>query len=265
MQSNDEVLASLPSDDRLTGRTAVVTGSTSGIGEAIARVLAASGATVVVTGRDVARARAVVDTITAAGGSAHAVQADLSGSYGELRAFARAATDRLGGRVDILVNNAGVYPVVPTALLADADLDAVLATNIRAPHVLVAELAPAMAERGSGAIVNIGSWMSRVGIPAGAMYTASKAAIEQMTRTWAAEFGPRGVNVNTVAPGATATPGNAAATDTLNAMAAGTVAGVPLRPVDIAYAVRYLVSDEAAFVHGAILDVDGGIASTRLA
>ena len=166
--------------------------------------------------------------------------------------------------MDILVNNAGVYPVLPTALLTDADLDAVLALNIRAPHVLVAELAPPMAERGSGAIVNIGSWRSRVGIPAGAMYTASKAAIEQMTRTWAAEFGPRGVHVNTVAPGATATPGNAAATEALEAMAANTVAGVPVRPVDVAYAVRYLVADEASFVHGATVDVDGGIASTRI-
>ncbi|WP_374945706.1 SDR family NAD(P)-dependent oxidoreductase [Agreia sp.] len=264
MQSNEEVLQSLPSDSRLASRTAIVTGSTSGIGEATARVLAASGATVVVSGRDATRAQAVVDSIVASGGAAHAVTADLSGSYSELRNFARAATEVLGGRVDILVNNAGVYPVMPTALLADGDLDEVLATNIRAPHVLVAELAPAMAERGSGSIVNIGSWMSRVGIPVGAMYTASKAALEQMTRTWAAEFGPRGVSVNTVAPGATATPGNAADADTLAAMAAGTVAGVPVRPVDIAFAVRFLASDEAKFVHGTVLDIDGGITNTRL-
>jgi len=263
MQSNEEVLQSLPTDTRLAGRTAVVTGSSSGIGEATARVLAASGATVVASGRDVARTQAVVDSITAAGGTAAAVPADLSGSYDDLRAFARAATEALGGHVDILVNNAGVYPVVPTAVLSDTDLDAVLTTNIRAPHVLVAEFGPAMAERGSGAIVNIGSWMSRVGIPAGAMYTASKAAIEQMTRTWAAEFGPRGVNVNSVAPGATATPGNAAAAQALNAMAANTVAGVPVRPVDIAFAVRFLVSDESTFAHGTVLDIDGGIGNTR--
>ncbi|GAA4672095.1 SDR family NAD(P)-dependent oxidoreductase [Frondihabitans cladoniiphilus] len=265
MQSNEEVLASLPTDSRLAGRTAVVTGSSSGIGEAIARVLAASGAEVVVSGRDTARTQGVVDAITAAGGTAHAVAADLAGSYADLRTFAREATEALGGRVDILVNNAGVYPVVPTALLPDEALDAVLATNIRAPHVLVGELAPAMADRGTGAVVNIGSWMSRVGIPAGAMYTASKAAIEQMTRTWAAEFGPRGVNVNSVAPGATATPGNAEAKAQLDAMTAGTVAGVAVRPVDIAYAVRYLVSDEAALVHGTIVDVDGGILHARLA
>ncbi|RFA12102.1 short-chain dehydrogenase [Subtercola boreus] len=264
MKSNEQVLQSLISDRRLAGRTAIVTGSSSGIGEAIARVLAASGAAVVVSGRNTARAQSVVDTITAAGGTAHAVPADLSGSYDDLREFARTATEALGGRVDILINNAGIYPVLPTSMLGDADLDAVLATNIRAPHVLVAELAPAMAERGSGAIVNIGSWMSRVGIPAGAAYTASKAAIEQMTRTWAAEFGPRGVNVNTVAPGATATPGNAADAEQLAVMAAGTVAGTPVRPVDIAFAVRFLVSDEARYAHGTVLDIDGGIANTRV-
>jgi len=264
MQSNQEAFQSLTSDARLAGRTAIVTGSSSGIGEAIARVLAASGAEVVVSGRDIARSQAVVDVIASAGGTAHAVPADLSGSYAEIRKFAATATAALGGRVDILVNNAGVYPVLPTSMLADDDLDAVLATNIRAPHVLVAELAPAMAERGTGAIVNIGSWMSRVGIPAGAAYTASKAALEQMTRTWSAEFGPHGVNVNTVAPGATATPGNAAAADSLAEMTKGTVAGTPVRPIDIAFAVRFLVSDEASFAHGTVLDIDGGIANVRV-
>jgi NAD(P)-dependent dehydrogenase (short-subunit alcohol dehydrogenase family) len=264
VKSNQEVLASLVPDRRLAGRTAIVTGSSSGIGEAIARVLAASGATVVITGRDAQRIDAVVASITTADGTALGVPSDLAGGYDGLRRFAEAATEALGGRVDILVNNAGVYPVGPTSMLADADLDAVLATNIRAPHVLVAALAPAMAERGEGAIVNIGSWMSRVGIPFGAAYTASKAAIEQMTRTWAAEYGPRGVNVNTVAPGATATPGNAAEADQVDAMTAATVAGVPVRPVDIAFAVRFLVSDEASFAHGTVLDIDGGIANTRL-
>jgi len=264
MKSNEEVLQSLPTDTRLAGRTAIVTGSSSGIGEAIARVLASSGATVVISGRDEARAQAVVDAITASGGTAHVVEVDLAGSYAELRDFARRATDALGGRVDIVVNNAGIYPATPTTGLSDADLDAILATNVRAPHVLVAELAPGMVARGSGSIVNIGSWMSRVGVPFGAMYTASKAAIEQMTRTWAAEFGPGGVNVNTVAPGATSTPGNAESADVLAVMTAATAAGRPVRPVDIAFAVRYLLSEEAAFVHGTVVDVDGGITNTRV-
>ncbi len=263
MQSNEEVLSSLVPDTRLAGRTAVVTGSSSGIGEAVARVLAASGAEVVVPGRDRARTEAVVNTIRATGGAAHAVPADLGTSADAVRTFAAAARDTLGGRVDVVVNNAGVYPAAPTASTSDADLEVVWATNIRAPHVLVAELAPAMAERGAGTIVNVGSWMSRTGVPFGAIYTASKAATEQFTRTWAAEYGPRGVRVNSVAPGATATPGNADAEQALAAMTATTPAGRPVRPVDIAFAVRWLVSDEAAFVHGALLDVDGGLSATR--
>lgn len=264
MKSNEEELQSLPHDTRLAGRTAIVTGSSSGIGEAIARVLAASGAEVVVSGRDSARVLAVVDVIAADGGTAHAVMGDLGGSYADIRRFVEDSVSSLGGRVDILVNNAGIYPVTDTSELTDADLDAVLATNIRAPHVLVAALAPSMVERGSGSIVNIGSWMSRIGLPFGAIYTASKAAIEQMTRTWSAEFGPSGVNVNTVAPGATSTPGNADSADVLAAMTAATAAGRPVRPVDVAFAVRYLVSDEATFVHGTVLDIDGGIITTRV-
>ena len=263
-QTNADLLASLPTDTRLAGQTAIITGSSSGIGEAIARVLAASGAEVVVSGRDLARARKVADSIGEAGGRAHAVPVDLAGSYDALRTFAREATSALGGRVDLLVNNAGGYPVTPTEALPDSDLDAILAINVRAPHVLVAELAPAMAERDSGTVVNIGSWMARVGTPYGAMYTASKAALEQMTRNWSAEYGPRGVRVNTVAPGATSTPGNAHASDVLKTMTAGTVAGQPVRPIDIAYAVRYLASGEATFMHGSVLDVDGGMVNTRL-
>ena len=264
LSTNSELLASLPTDSRLTGKRAIVTGSTSGIGEAIACVLAASGAEVVVSGRDSARAQRVVKAITGAGGKAHAVATDLAGPYDALRTFAREATAALGGQVDLLVNNAGVYPVTATEALSDGDLDAVLNTNIRAPHVLVGEIAPGMVERGAGNIVNIGSWMGRIGTANGAMYTASKAAIEQMTRNWAAEYGPRGVRVNTVAPGATLTPGNAEFSAALDAMTAGTAAGRPVRPIDIAYAVRFLVTEEAAFIHGTVLDVDGGMTGTRL-
>uniref|UniRef100_UPI0025EE3764 SDR family NAD(P)-dependent oxidoreductase n=1 Tax=Lapillicoccus sp. TaxID=1909287 RepID=UPI0025EE3764 len=136
--------------------------------------------------------------------------------------------------------------------------------NVRAPPVLVAAVAPAMAQRGSGAIVNIGWWMARVGVPYAAMYSATKAATEQLTRTWAAEYGPRGVRVNTVAPGATLTPGNESSRAVLDVMTAGTPAGVVVRPQDIADGVAFLVSDRAAMIHGAILDVDGGTSSTRL-
>ncbi|MFF2084213.1 SDR family NAD(P)-dependent oxidoreductase [Nocardia sp. NPDC058176] len=264
MQSTDELLATLPADTRLSGRTALVTGSSGGIGEAIARVLAASGAEVVVSGRDVDRTQAVVNAIIKDGGLAHALMADLGGGPDSIREFAQRAEATLGGRVDILVNNAGVYPGFQTATVTDDEMQALWATNIRAPHVLVAALAPRMAERGSGVIVKIGSWMSRVGVPYKALYSATKAAMEQLTRAWAAEFGPRGVRVNTVAPGATATEGTAKSSDALVEMTKGTPAGSPVRPVDIASAVRFLASDEAQYAHGATLDVDGGVASTRL-
>ncbi|MFK0102300.1 MULTISPECIES: SDR family NAD(P)-dependent oxidoreductase [unclassified Streptomyces] len=264
METNEQLLASLTSDTALAGRTALVTGSSSGIGEATARVLAASGAEVVVSGRDAGRAQSVVDRIVKDGGRAHTVTADLGAEPDDIRAFAQRARDALGGAVDILVNNAGVYPGLRTETVTDEEMQALWATNIRAPHVLVAELAPHMAERGAGVIVNIGSWMARVGVPFKALYPATKAAVEQLTRAWAAEYGPRGVRVNTVAPGATATRGTSAGADQLAELTKGTPAGVPVRPVDIAYAVRYLASDQAAFVHGATLDVDGGIAATRL-
>ncbi len=250
---------------RLAGRTAVVTGSTAGIGAAIARTLAAQGAHVVVSGRDAARGEDVVSAVRQAGGRADFVAVDLAGSYQQLRAFAAAATAALGGRVDVLVNNAGVYPVTPTEDLADADLDALLAVNVRAPHVLVAAMVPAMAARGDGVVVTIGSWMARVGTAYGAMYTATKAAAEQLTRNWSAEYGPRGVRVNTVAPGVTLTPGNEAFRSTLDALTAGTPAGVVVRPDDVALGVLYLASDDAAMVHGVTLDVDGGISATRAA
>ena len=257
--------SSTPSDPRarFAGRTAIVTGSTSGIGEAIAVALAADGAHVVVSGRDASRGDRVVDTVRAAGGRADFVAVDLGGSYADIRAFAASATDALGGQVDILVNNAGVYPATATEDLADDDLDAMLAINIRAPHVLVAAIAPAMAARGSGAIVNIGSWMAQVGSPFAAMYTATKAADEQLTRSWAAEYGPRGVRVNALAPGVTLTPGNEAHRAQLDHMTASTPAGGVVSPDDIARGVVFLASDDAALVHGITLYVDGGISATR--
>jgi len=247
-----------------TTRTALVTGASSGIGEAIAHELAAAGMTVAVHGRDEHRTRAVATAIEERGGRAVPVVADLSQNADVVRALAAQALTQLGGRVDVLVNNAGVYPGGPTESLSDDTVEALLATNIRAPHVLVAALAPSMVSRGGGNIVNIGSWMARVGVPFMALYPATKAAVEQLTRAWAAEYGQRGIRVVTVAPGATATPGNADSADELAAMTQGTPAGRPVQPVEIARAVRWVVSDEAFFVNGGTIDVDGGIASTRM-
>ncbi|MGH2939598.1 MAG: SDR family NAD(P)-dependent oxidoreductase [Solirubrobacterales bacterium] len=265
METNRSALdQNMPSNARLDGRTAIVTGSTSGIGAATGRALAAAGSHVLISGRDAARGEEVVESIRAAGARADFLAADLGGSYEEIRAFVDAATSILGGSVDILVNNAGIYPATASAELSDADLDAMLAVNVRAPHVLVASIAPAMAERGSGAVVNIGSWMAQVGSPFAAMYTATKAADEQLARSWAAEFGPRGVRVNSVAPGVTLTPGNEQHRAVIDQMTAGTPAGEVVLPEDIAAGVLFLASDAARMVHGTTLYIDGGITATRM-
>ncbi|CAA9244681.1 MAG: 3-oxoacyl-[acyl-carrier protein] reductase [uncultured Arthrobacter sp.] len=249
---------------RLEGKRAVVTGSTSGIGEAIARALAAEGAHVLVSGRDTARGDTVVRLIRDAGGRSDFLAVDLAGSYDQIRRFAADAEALLEDRVDILVNNAGIYPATSTAGLEDADLDAMLAVNVRAPHVLAGSILPGMAARGGGSVINVGSWMAGVGTPYAGMYTATKAALEQLTRAWAAEFGPSGVRVNTLAPGATLTPGNEASREILDAITAGTPAGAVVRPDDIAYGAVFLASDEAGMMHGSTLSIDGGISFTRL-
>lgn len=248
----------------LAGRSALVTGSTSGIGAATAAVLAAQGARVLVTGRDHRRGKAVVDGIVGAGGQASFLPSDLALPPDALRAFARAATDALGGRLDLLVHNAAVCPAVDTPGLTDDDLEAALAVNVRAPHVLTAALVPAMVERGSGTVVTIGSWMAGVGSPIVGLYSATKAAQEQLTRSWAAEFGPRGVRCVTVSPGVTRTPIDQGAGDVLDQIAAGTPAGRTVLPEAVARAVAWLAGDAAEFVHGATLAVDGGISTTRL-
>ncbi|WP_445150755.1 SDR family NAD(P)-dependent oxidoreductase [Baekduia sp. Peel2402] len=244
----------------MESRTALVTGSTSGIGRAIAVALAADGLRVAVSGRDAARGEAVAEEI---GGVF--VAADLGESAAAARTLAARATEALGGQIDVLVNNAGVYPSGATAELSDADADALLAVNVRAPHALVAAIAPAMAARGDGVIVNVGSWISRVGMPQGALYGATKAAVEQLTRSWAAEFGSSGVRVNAVSPGVTRTEGTAGAAAVLDAMAARTPAGRVGEPEDVAAAVAWLASDGARFVHGATIDVDGGALNTYAA
>ncbi len=246
-----------------TTRTVLVTGSTSGIGAATARTLAAADWHVVVTGRNRARGTSVVDDITADGGSSVFVPSDLTATPNELRAFAAVATAAAGGRLDAVVHNAALCPAVDTPSLTDADLEATLAVNVRAPHVLTAALAPAMAARGTGAIVVIGSWMAHVGHAFVGLYSATKAAEIQLARSWAAEFGPSGVRVNTVSPGATRTPINSADDDVIAQMTARTPAGRPGTPEEIAASVAWVLSTDAAYLHGAEIAVDGGITSTR--
>ncbi len=241
---------------RLQGKTALVTGATSGIGEAIAQAFAREGARVVVTGRDKQRGKAVVEAIRAAGGSAAFVAADLTSTAGIDR-LAREATEAFGP-IDILVNNAGIYPFGPTAQTDEATFDAVIRLNVKAPFYLTAALAPQMAERGSGKIINMTTMAAHVGIAGYALYGASKAALTLLTKSWAAEYGPSGVNVNAISPGPTRTPGTVEMGEGLDQLARTLPAGRPADPAEIAEAAVYLASPEANFVHGITLPVDGG-------
>jgi len=241
----------------LAGTTALVTGATSGIGTATAVLLAARGAHVLIGGRDATRGAAVVDSIRRDGGQADFLAGDLQDAA-SARDFARRATELGDGRVDILVNSAAIFPVGPTAETDEADIDAVYAVNVKVPFVLVGELAPAMVARGKGAIVNIITMAADFGIVGMALYGSSKAALSLLTKAWAAEFGPSGVRVNAVSPGPTLTEGTAAMGEQLEHLAAMAPAGRIASPQEIAASIVYLVSDDASFVHGAILPVDGG-------
>jgi NAD(P)-dependent dehydrogenase (short-subunit alcohol dehydrogenase family) len=247
---------------RLEHKTALVTGATSNIGRAIATAFAADGAHVVVSGRSVRRGSEVVEEIRTAGGRADFIAADLDGSARASRDLAAAATRALGGRIEVLVNNAGIYPGLTTAATDEATFDEVYAVNVKAPFFLTAAIAPAMVEHGGGAIINLGSWIARLGIPVASLYSSTKGAIETLTKAWAAEFGPAGVRVNAISPGVIRTPAPDRPDDAdehpADAMMLGTPANASGTPDAIAHAAVYLASDEAAFVHGTVIDVDGG-------
>ncbi|MEU6094124.1 glucose 1-dehydrogenase [Streptomyces sp. NPDC047079] len=244
---------------RLQHKTALVTGATSNIGRAIAVAFAAEGAHVVVSGRNRERGEAVVAEIRSRGGLADFVAADLDGSPAASRRLADEARHALGGRLDVLVNNAGVYPGPPTPETDEETFDRVFAVNVKAPFFLTAAVAPAMAAAGGGAVINLGSWVARLGIPIGTLYSSTKGALETLTRAWAAEFGPSGVRVNAISPGVILeAPAGGEDSHPAGAMMRGTPAGSVGTPEAIAQAAVYLASQEAGFVHGITLDVDGG-------
>jgi NAD(P)-dependent dehydrogenase (short-subunit alcohol dehydrogenase family) len=241
---------------QLSGVHALVTGGTSGIGRSTALAFAKNGAVVAISGRNAERGAQVVREIEAAGGKAEFIANDLHDAE-SARRLANEAIARLG-QVDVLVNNAGVYPFGPTETMTEADFDSVFDLNVRAPYFLVAELAPKMADRGKGAIVNVSTMVAEYGNVGTSLYGASKAAIVSLTKTWAAEYGPRGVRVNAVSPGPTYTEGTEALGEGLNELVGPAPAGRPGQADEIADAIVFLASDHASYIHGATIPVDGG-------
>jgi NAD(P)-dependent dehydrogenase (short-subunit alcohol dehydrogenase family) len=237
--------------------TALITGGTSGIGRATARKLAQLGIHVLVVGRSEERGARTVEEIRAAGGKASFISSDLRDAA-SARQVAKRAIELGNGRVDILINNAGIYPFGPTHEMTEEQFDRVFSLNVKAPYFLVAELAPRMAAQGKGAIVNLSTMAADYGAPGMSLYGSSKAAINLLTKTWTAEYGPRGVRVNAVSPGPTRTEGTDAMGEGLEQLAAQAPARRPATADEIAEAIVFLATDRASFVYGAELAVDGG-------
>ncbi|MCV6979271.1 SDR family oxidoreductase [Mycolicibacterium pulveris] len=232
----------------LTNHTVLITGGTGGIGFACARLFAGEGASVIITGRDHNRGQAAAEAT-----GARFIQADLS-DLDSVKSLVRQA-----GVVDILVNNAASFPGAPTLEQDVAAFQKTFDTNVRGAYFLAAGLVPGMLERGHGCIVNVTSMVASKGVPGASTYSASKAAVESLTRTWAAEFGSHGIRVNSVAPGPTKTEGVAAEWgETNEELGRALPLGRTADPEEIADAVLFLASPRASFITGSTLHADGG-------
>jgi NAD(P)-dependent dehydrogenase (short-subunit alcohol dehydrogenase family) len=248
---------------KLTGRTALVTGSTSGLGRAMADALAAEGAHVVITGRNEAAGEKAVADLRTAGHRADYVAADLSEGVPAARSLAEEAERLLGGRVDILVNNAGIVQLGDTADIDEETYDRAWTVNVKSAYFLTAALAPAMAARGDGVIINTGSITATYGFPSSAVYSATKATLESLTRSWAAEYGPKGVRVNAISPGLVQTEGTAESRDHVEAMASASPIRRSGRAEEIGPLAVYLAGDDAAYIQGTVITLDGGWSVAR--
>ena len=230
--------------------TALVTGATSGIGRAAAEKLARNGFKVLVHGRDADRGAAVVKGIEGLGGSAEFIAADLT----DVRAVMQLAAAAKG--VDVLVNNAGFSWFGPTADLEPDTFDALFDANVRSAYYLTSVIAPAMAERGEGVVINLGSMAGQIGLAGGAAYSATKAALTSLTRSWAAEYSPRGVRINTIAPGPVYTGGSDR--ENITALGTTTLLARAAKAEEIADVIAFLASSAARYVTGAVIPADGG-------
>ncbi|WP_193105760.1 SDR family NAD(P)-dependent oxidoreductase [Brachybacterium sp. FME24] len=239
----------------LEGRSALVTGGSSGIGHAIAIALARAGARVLIAARTAEAIEATVEEIHNSGGSADGIRADVSTRAGT-HALADAA-----GEVDILVNSAGINLRPPLPELEEDTWDATMAVNLEAPFLLGQRLAPGMAERGYGRLIHISSQQAQRPFADSGAYGVSKAAVEALARSQAEAWSPHGVTANVLVPGYVSTPLNqrlSSDPSRVTALAARTLIGRNGLPEDFAGAAVFLASPASAYVTGQCLPVDGG-------
>ena len=243
----------------LSGKVAVVTGASKGIGAGIAKTLAAAGAAVVVNySSDKSGADKVAAAIEQAGGKAVAVQGNVSQAADVARLFTEAKSAY--GKLDILVNNAGVFAFAPLEAIAEDEFNRQFNINVLGTILATQEAVKHFGEDG-GSIVNLTSTASVGAMPTAGVYSASKSAVDTLTRIFAIELAPKKIRVNAVAPGPTATEG-AAALEMPEGMADAMVASIPLgrigQPDDIAKVVLFLASEDAAWITGDRITASGG-------
>ncbi|MFD0934239.1 SDR family oxidoreductase [Methylobacterium trifolii] len=243
----------------LTGRTALVTGGNSGIGLALARALGLAGASIVLTARREGDLRAAQAGLHAEAIACDTIPGDLAAP--ETATVLSGALSERGHRIDILVNAAGVNLRKPFEAVTAADFDTHMALHVRAPFLLTQALAPGMAERGSGRVLNIASLQSFRAFADSAPYGAAKGAVVQLTRAIAEAWSARGVTCNAIAPGFFPTPLTRAVfadAERAGRNAAQTAAGRNGELTDLYGAAVFLASDASAYVTGQTLPVDGG-------
>ena len=248
---------------RLDGRLALVTGSSSGIGLAIARGLGQAGASVVLNGRDLAKLTAVADTLRAEGLSVHLAVFDVTDGAAVDAAVASIETER--GPIEILVNNAGLQRRGVFHEFKRSDWDAVMRTNIDSVFLVGQAVAQRMVVRQRGRIINICSVQSELGRPSVAPYAASKGAVKMLTKGMAIDLGPHGITVNGIGPGYFKTELTQALVDD-PAFSDWLIKRTPSRRwgevEDLAPAAVFLASDGARFINGHVLYVDGGVTAS---
>jgi len=240
-----------------TQRIALVTGGGSGIGLAIAEKFTAAGIQTIIVGRDKEKLTAAAERL---GANCHPLSADLS-DLASIPTLVQQVIDQYG-RIDILVNNAGINMKKEFTEVTDEEFERILLTNVKAVFSLSREVVKTMLPNGAGNIINISSMASQYGIPKVIAYTASKSAIEGMTKAMAVELSPKGILVNCIAPGFIATDMSAKALNTDQERKQKALGRTPLGrlgdPADIGDAALFLASSQAKYVTGVVLPVDGG-------